>query len=777
MAIKNLCNKHFWTMGFSLLLALAASPPAIAAVWDGGAPGNGFCESANWNPNGVPGPTGTALINLPATSAVAAAGCNATVYDLRVGDTTTANLNVSGATLDAAWRGALGLQSGGQGSLTVTSGTLTFGAALWIGNNGSGTLTVNGGTVTTGWLSVPQGSGGNGHVQLNGGTLNAAMFQSQGSGSIDIAGGTLVLNGSDPNAYPLSLFANFLAQGKVTAYGGQGTLNVAYGTPSGKTTVSATPPAGPPPTSSVTLYGLVKYHENDRRYNPYGPEFHPLLDGRLAWRDNRPVGAIYARGNLGVTKSTWGYIEANGDWSYYLDGLGDARTHGHPYFVRFSPLMLLSDSPALENCGCPPDLPVVSNADGTKFVPDLSQPAVQARYENWLREAKRQIVDRYPDAVVKVDIAHPGLVGEARRDVMRDFFGFAQYETMIDQFDAIHLRVFGANTLISNIDGGLDNGRDLASAGVLACRQDGFGSWAKYPEYDGFIADPIASLCFDKGVVIAEQWGGSILDFESDPVLLVTGDLGVHLNLWTDVYSVCFAGFMGWPVDQSPKVGEVDSMLLRMKTYCPARVAAWFDSTNPPPPPGPTSCPSGWSCSDVGSVAVAEVSATAAQIDLTASGKIYDTSDAFHFIHQELSGDFDLRVKVSAISGPNGWAKGGLMVRDSLATNAPNVFAHLTNTSNHRVGVQWRTSPGGSTSAQWSWGQTLALPRWLRVVRTGNSFATYHSAATQPGANDWTLARTVTVAMSGSVHVGLALASTSSSQAAQATFSQLTLTP
>ena len=70
--------------------------------------------------------------------------------------------------------------------------------------------------------------------------------------------------------------------------------------------------------------------------------------------------------------------------------------------------------------------------------------------------------------------------------------------------------------------------------------------------------------------------------------------------------------------------------------------------------------------------------------------------DAFHFVHEQLSGDFDLSARISwPKAGGNAHRKACLMIRQSLATNAPYVDAVVH--GNGLTSLQFRDSPGGPT--------------------------------------------------------------------------------
>src|SRR5206468_4652435 len=57
---------------------------------------------------------------------------------------------------------------------------------------------------------------------------------------------------------------------------------------------------------------------------------------------------------------------------------------------------------------------------------------------------------------------------------------------------------------------------------------------------------------------------------------------------------------------------------------------------------------------------------------LTGGGSdIGGTSDQFFFSYQQLTGDFDMRVRVLSLNPSDAWAKAGLMARASLDAGSP----------------------------------------------------------------------------------------------------------
>lgn len=163
--------------------------------------------------------------------------------------------------------------------------------------------------------------------------------------------------------------------------------------------------------------------------------------------------------------------------------------------------------------------------------------------------------------------------------------------------------------------------------------------------------------------------------------------------------------------------------------------------------------PSGWSQADVGAVAAAgSYSEASGVFTVDGSGAdIWDTADEFHYVYKQKSGDGTFTARVTAVENTHGWAKAGIMIRDSLNANAPHAMMLMGPANNS--GLAYRSTSGGTTtfaSGAWSW-----LPTWIRVVRSGNTFTGYQS---QDGTT-WTQVGSVTITLAANAYVGLAVTS------------------
>jgi regulation of enolase protein 1 (concanavalin A-like superfamily) len=130
---------------------------------------------------------------------------------------------------------------------------------------------------------------------------------------------------------------------------------------------------------------------------------------------------------------------------------------------------------------------------------------------------------------------------------------------------------------------------------------------------------------------------------------------------------------------------------------------------------------------DVGNPAVPGTTVTVENgFNTSAAGLAIDgQSDQFHFIHQERTGDFDLRVRVARLDYVDPWTKAGLMARVSLAPDSP-FAASLTTPSLGGCFHARRRTPGGLVQHSGSFPANHPHT-WLRIQRQENFLISYAS--------------------------------------------------
>lgn len=172
--------------------------------------------------------------------------------------------------------------------------------------------------------------------------------------------------------------------------------------------------------------------------------------------------------------------------------------------------------------------------------------------------------------------------------------------------------------------------------------------------------------------------------------------------------------------------------------------------------------------------------------DISAGGTdIWEKSDQFHFVCQDVVGDFDVAVRVESFTPAHLYSKAGLMIRESLAADSAHLMLVLfadNQPRNNNLGayeMQFRATAGEDCQAVYPAVRPPAPPEfpaafphcWLRVIRRGNRFA---ALASTDGRN-WKRYAEQHLALAGALKVGPALTSHNPEMMAQVAFRDHTL--
>jgi hypothetical protein len=143
---------------------------------------------------------------------------------------------------------------------------------------------------------------------------------------------------------------------------------------------------------------------------------------------------------------------------------------------------------------------------------------------------------------------------------------------------------------------------------------------------------------------------------------------------------------------------------------------------------------------------------------------IWNTNDGFNFTYEMKTNDFDVAVRQIYITKSDNWAKGGLMVRESLSPssrhwsvfNTPSNADGIPAPNGSGLGQNWvvcnsRVATGGQSTDAWQVDpNSLPAPAypnaWLRLKRTGNVITCYSST----NGVDWVLRGTQDATQVGS---------------------------
>jgi glucose/arabinose dehydrogenase/regulation of enolase protein 1 (concanavalin A-like superfamily) len=186
--------------------------------------------------------------------------------------------------------------------------------------------------------------------------------------------------------------------------------------------------------------------------------------------------------------------------------------------------------------------------------------------------------------------------------------------------------------------------------------------------------------------------------------------------------------------------------------------------------PTPSALPPPWVQQDIGSPGVpGGAGFTGGSFSLSGSGAdIEGTSDQFHYVYQPAFGDLTVYARVASIQNTDPWAKGGVMIRETLT--AGSIHAMMVLTPGNGLAFQRRLTTGGSTST--TMGSWVPAPYWVKVVRSGNTFSAYSS----PDGSAWTLVGSDTISMGQNVFIGMPVTSHNNTTLCISLFDNVTIT-
>ncbi|TCO85604.1 uncharacterized protein DUF1349 [Chthoniobacter flavus] len=183
--------------------------------------------------------------------------------------------------------------------------------------------------------------------------------------------------------------------------------------------------------------------------------------------------------------------------------------------------------------------------------------------------------------------------------------------------------------------------------------------------------------------------------------------------------------------------------------------------------------PAGVTSGDIGSVGVSgSAGQSGGTYTVNGSGAdIWGPADAFQFVSQTLSGDGEIRARVTSQTNTNPWAKAGVMLRETTA--AGSAHAMIVTTPGNGFAFQYRATTGGASATVSGPALNAAPNNWVRLTRSGTLITAYVSA---DGAT-WTQVGTAVISMASSISAGMAVTSHDNTTVSTATFDNLTLTP
>jgi hypothetical protein len=164
---------------------------------------------------------------------------------------------------------------------------------------------------------------------------------------------------------------------------------------------------------------------------------------------------------------------------------------------------------------------------------------------------------------------------------------------------------------------------------------------------------------------------------------------------------------------------------------------------------------------------------------------IWGSSDQFHYVYQELTGDATITARVvSNGTGSNTWAKGGVMIRESTAPDSKHMIMGMTGGDGGGIAFQGRIEAAGANSSSLHGDVTASPPYWVRLTREGNTITAYHSADgeawelftdTSPDTSGGAISNPIDVEMADPVLIGLFVTSHAAGEVRTYTFDNVSV--
>jgi regulation of enolase protein 1 (concanavalin A-like superfamily) len=187
-----------------------------------------------------------------------------------------------------------------------------------------------------------------------------------------------------------------------------------------------------------------------------------------------------------------------------------------------------------------------------------------------------------------------------------------------------------------------------------------------------------------------------------------------------------------------------------------------------------TSLPTGWASKDIGATATVSSTGYASVVNNTfivngTGTGLGGTSDHFTYTYGMVTGD----VTITAHMANYIWAwtgdKAGLVIRESLDSNAKSLTLYQGDLGNRVTSFQTRSATGGSTTSVG--GNKFSFFPWYRLQRSGNTFTAYQST----DGITYQIIGTSTVAMNSACYVGLAVCSGATGSFSNVTYENVSI--
>ena len=172
------------------------------------------------------------------------------------------------------------------------------------------------------------------------------------------------------------------------------------------------------------------------------------------------------------------------------------------------------------------------------------------------------------------------------------------------------------------------------------------------------------------------------------------------------------------------------------------------------------------------------IEAPADTYTMTATGSdIWNDVDQFHYAYKTLTGPGTIIAKVLSVDNTDPWAKGGVMIRETLDAGSKFAAVFITPGNGCRFQARMDTDINATSDTSVATNEQIAIiaPYWVKLERdVAGNFRGYYSAnGTTWQQMSWNPRN---ISMNSMVYVGLALTSHNSDAVCEAIFSNVTIT-
>jgi len=138
---------------------------------------------------------------------------------------------------------------------------------------------------------------------------------------------------------------------------------------------------------------------------------------------------------------------------------------------------------------------------------------------------------------------------------------------------------------------------------------------------------------------------------------------------------------------------------------------------------------------------------------------IWGTADEFRYAYKTLSGDGSMVARVDSLADSDVWAKGGVMIRETVEPGSAFAAVYMTGDNGVRYQARLTADVDAVSDSSVATPEQIALrePVWVKIERVGSTFNGYYSI----DGENWTgmAWNPQTIAMASDVTIGLALTS------------------